>query len=675
MSTKSARKLRLPVITKVVIRNYPLYRGVEGDFVLQHEFPEGVCVVVGVNGQGKTTFLNAIYRAIVGPYEQSKADYSNPGRGQHELLPLKKFSYFSSRIHQDAGAATVDLTLQFGGETVRIVRSLGAKLAIEELWHNRTKLEHADESRWKDLALELSGLSTEYDFYFVVRHFIFFLEDKIPLLWNPSGQFEILRILFLDSQLGRDCASLHDQIMKKDSIYRNARWHYNEKINLEATLRDQLKVDSGVPEELDTNLLRTRISASQETLEQIESEIVSELERNERLDSERFSEEVRLSHARADLELVEREFFARAFPASTEISNVTFGYLLNGETCLVCTNDAAHGAARVRRLLRNNQCPACELALPKNPRLVLPSGVGVRRLEKVEAAVATLASTTERLSRESEESMSRMEALSQQRNDESRTLRSYQARLLAIEKSEQLPDELKKLRYELDVAKRQLDEQASELKRLLSKYAKSLATANLQIERASAKIIKTFRGYSEKFLLDDAHLTYEMHSRTVGQEGARMKFPNFVLKMASPVKAEPSERNDANQVSESQREFIDLAFRMALLDVAVKAHGPAMIAIETPEASLDAVYTERAGLMLRAFTKGSTNRVIATCNINGEAMVGHLLGTFGKERTKVKPKELSNRIINLLDQGAQTAAVRKSRAKYEAALEMAIYGP
>src|SRR5258708_3195230 len=465
MSTKSIRKLRLPANTKVVIRNYPLYRGAKGDLVLEHDVPEGVCVVVGVNGQGKTTFLNAIYRAIVGPYEQSKADYSNPGRGQHELIPLKKFSYFSSRIHQDAGAATVDLTLQFGADTVRIVRSLGAKLAIEELWHNRTKLEHADESRWKDLALELSGLSTEYDFYFVVRHFIFFLEDKIPLLWNPSGQFEILRILFLDAELGRDCASLHDQIMKKDRIYRNTRWHYNEKIDLEATLRDQLKIDGGVAEELDANLLRARVSASTETLEQIQSDIVSELERGDRIDSERFSDHVRLSHTRAELELVEREFFARAFPDSTEISNVTFGYLLNSETCLVCTNDAAHGAARVRRLLRNNQCPACELTLPKNPKLVLPSGVGTKRLEQVEAAVATLAGTVERLSRESEESRDRIESLSKQRNDESKALRSYQARLIAIEKTEQLPDELKKLHDELDIDKRQLDEQASELKR------------------------------------------------------------------------------------------------------------------------------------------------------------------------------------------------------------------
>lgn len=55
MPTKSMRKLRLPVITRVAIRNYPLYRGTDGDFVLEHEVPEGVCVVVGVNGQGKTT--------------------------------------------------------------------------------------------------------------------------------------------------------------------------------------------------------------------------------------------------------------------------------------------------------------------------------------------------------------------------------------------------------------------------------------------------------------------------------------------------------------------------------------------------------------------------------------------------------------------------------------------
>ena len=77
-------------------------------------------------------------------------------------------------------------------------------------------------------------------------------------------------------------------------------------------------------------------------------------------------------------------------------------------------------------------------------------------------------------------------------------------------------------------------------------------------------------------------------------------------------------------VSESQKEFIDLAFRMAVLrahSTAQVTHSAAMIVIETPEASLDSVFVDNAGRMLRNWSKATeqgTNSVIASCNLNRE---------------------------------------------------------
>src|SRR4029077_5127532 len=146
-----------------------------------------------------------LLRMILGPFDPKKADVREPGAKLHELIPLRGFNYFAARIGGDARQSTVSIELTFGSEIVRIVRDLGPRLQIRELWHNKLRLgEDAElpyEERYAELIAEVSGIRTRYDFDFVVRNLLFFLEDKVPLIWNPKGQFEILRILFLDEKL------------------------------------------------------------------------------------------------------------------------------------------------------------------------------------------------------------------------------------------------------------------------------------------------------------------------------------------------------------------------------------------------------------------------------------------------------------------------------------------
>ena len=51
-------------------------------------------------------------------------------------------------------------------------------------------------------------------------------------------------------------------------------------------------------------------------------------------------------------------------------------------------------------------------------------------------------------------------------------------------------------------------------------------------------------------------------------------------------------RDDLSEVSQSQAEFIDLAFRMALMTVAAEG-GSATLIVDAPEASLDFLFAER----------------------------------------------------------------------------------
>jgi hypothetical protein len=55
----------------------------------------------------------------------------------------------------------------------------------------------ATEEAYQQLVAGLSGVDTFYDFHFLVRNLVFYLEDRRPLIWTEDGQFEIARILFI----------------------------------------------------------------------------------------------------------------------------------------------------------------------------------------------------------------------------------------------------------------------------------------------------------------------------------------------------------------------------------------------------------------------------------------------------------------------------------------------
>src|SRR5712692_1527439 len=200
--TSLSQTVRLPVIERVEVTGYPMYPGHAGpEKGVDHAFLPGVNVIVGVNGLGKTTFLNILFRTLVGPFDPRKDDLFEPGAKTHERTELKNFHYFAARIGSDARKATVKLTVSFGKDVLHVTRNLGPKLEILELRANKTVLENPDEARYLLAVREFSGIESDYDWDFVVRNLLFFMEEKVPLIWNPKGQFEILRILFLDSAL------------------------------------------------------------------------------------------------------------------------------------------------------------------------------------------------------------------------------------------------------------------------------------------------------------------------------------------------------------------------------------------------------------------------------------------------------------------------------------------
>ncbi len=80
-------------------------------------------------------------------------------------------------------------------------------------------------------------------------------------------------------------------------------------------------------------------------------------------------------------------------------------------------------------------------------------------------------------------------------------------------------------------------------------------------------------------------------------------------------------RTESHQLSESQRFFLDIALRMALAIYLSKDKNESTLLIDTPEGSLDIAYENRVGNMFADFVTEHKQNIIMTANINASQLL------------------------------------------------------
>jgi hypothetical protein len=175
-------KIKFPVLKRLGVAKYQLFPGQDHNG-LAHDFLPGVTVIVGINGLGKTTLLNIVLRLLTGASEPKKFDAYAPGGGVHEMT-TKDVQVFTQRVLDNASEATAIGEFSFGDDCVLIERRL-KDLSITSLELNGVK-QSGDQETLQSAIVRASGAGDGYDFFYIVRSFTFFLEDKVSLIWNPK---------------------------------------------------------------------------------------------------------------------------------------------------------------------------------------------------------------------------------------------------------------------------------------------------------------------------------------------------------------------------------------------------------------------------------------------------------------------------------------------------------
>lgn len=654
MDTKQLGKVRFPVVRSVEISGYALFPGTDGTG-LSHQFGNGVSVIAGINGLGKTTLLNALLRVLIGPSDVLRENPTDIGSTSHQLISWRSPGYFANRVPDAAVSASISVRVSFGTEWIYVVRRL-RDLGIEQLRHGDAALTPTEET-YQRLVSQLSGVDTFYDFHFLVRNLVFYLEDRRPLVWTDDGQFEIARILFIPGSEATAFSQLYDEIKSVDSRYRNLLTESNRMVR---RLNDQKRAENAQQSNLAAiaSLKDTYVGA-QAALENTDAELEQAIEQERNTSEELRRAQLDLEGAFRDYEGIQQDFFARAFPEASETLHYVYAHLISDGGCIVCGSPAAQKAEELRASVAAGSCPVCESAPAQQERFVARSEVAAERVNQAGQRLEAQRQSLRGLAEQRAEFVAQVDRHLSKRRSILEQLGHLQARLAAL--GARLPaagSAITELEASVKVSQENLEALQKTRNEAVGRFRRMMGAASERIVAAHTTVQEFFRIYVKHFLAETCELNLRNRRRPIGESGQAVDFPGFDVLMTSGVfRDQPRPRETREDISESQKEFIDLAFRMALMRAATREDEGAMLVLETPEASLDSLFVYRAGALLRQFAEEGGelgNMLIASSNLNDANMIPALLGI---DSDPALAKGVPDRVINLLDLAAPNAAM------------------
>lgn len=666
----------LPLIKRLDIDDYLMYPGDAFAPGLHHEFLTGVNVIVGVNGLGKTTLLRTILRILTGPRDLRAGE--ELGGVQRELSRSVDFAEFARRVPDQAATAIATLKFEMNGRTVEVRRSLKDLKLLSfsvdpDLGSLPESLDLEEQYEWA--IVQLSGLVAFYDFVFFLRHVIFFLEDRRGLVWDRWAQTEILQMLFLSSTFQLQYRDALREALSADSAARNTQ----AVLTRERKRLNGLVSAAATSPVVELGLLRTAVEALGSQIADLENE-VDELDKQRR-------EQRRIAESRAHdatiLAQREREvreaLLAQIFPSLSDYGAMTLSYMERGLGCIVCgTKDSDYLKEASKRWLERQHCPVCDappdlqeprpLAQTNRPDLSSDLSELETQRQSMRVAATNAEQSARELNDQYAQSLARRDRLVVDHHEKADQLRVREA--AAREGSS---DQVTAQDDRVRVLEETVADYRATKNTALGRINALMQSLRENVEGFQVSMCEAFNTTIKQFLAEECTLSYRVSPRKIGQFGDNLNvaFPEFVVRMTSGVFRVDSEiRESSESVSESQREFIELSFRMSFLSIAL-ARSPTTLVFDTPEASLDAVFIPRAGRAFSSYaSSGECERiVIAASNLNGTEMIRSMLEV---PEDSAEPVTQQNRIINLLKIAARGRALEVYADQYSKALDASL---
>ncbi|WP_409141904.1 AAA family ATPase [Cellulosimicrobium sp. RS] len=644
---------RLPVLKSVAVNDYALYPGTPTSPGLHTEFSAGLTLVIGANGLGKTTLITMLFRLLTGPFDMQVATAGGAlgtRRIESRRLSTSEAQTFAARVVDGAKGATATLDFSIGDDNYSITRSL-ASLSLDSASKNGQPIEPTEESVQKEVILS-AQVGSFGEWILLLRLLVFYFEDRRALVWDRTAQVQLLRLLFLSTTASNSWSEQFREIVELDSLVRNLTYVINKEERL--IVKNEAAIGSLPELRQQLDLLSEIQQQEQALLESLNDQLVETTSERQNARLSALRAEQALETATRSLQRLELRILRDSFPDSTTTFEYIAAQILTDNVCLTCSSTVPEFSAMMRHRIHTGACPVCNSQFSTRAGASLSAG----RLDEAKRDVATA-------SVQMETAQARRERVEEDYGEILEKVASLSAST-AIRDSEigelirRLPPDqasVQERRHGLNADKARLATHKERLGRLRDAFEATQAGVNRIIAESAGEVKHAFHGYASGFLLEDCGLAWTTFKDRVGESGVQIDFPAFELDMSGAGFQSPVRRSGPESVSESQREFIDLSFRMALMDVATASAGT--LIIDAPESSLDAVFVDRASEVLTRFAKSAGDkRLVVTSNLIDGDLVPDLMARSGVTSSE------SRRVVDLLEIAAPTAATTQMHDAY-----------
>lgn len=666
--------VKLPLYTSVKVSGFQMYPGSPASPGIEHIFSPGLHLIAGVNGLGKSTLLLILYHGLVGPAAIKNDDF---GVAMPEVAANKNVSRFRMRVADGAREATATVQFEIGTDSFLVTRSLHDLSLVS--WELNSVVQARDEMTYTKSISTAMNVGSFSDVLVILNLIVFMFEDRGLLMWSPLAQRNALRALFMAPDDANDLAKKANTVAKANSAYRNLLYISNKDKKKLQKAKQQLTAADALSAEFQTlqrslAAIDERINELKETRDDAEDALDAARETTERA-KYHYDDNIRA------LEVSKLSRVANAFPKSEQSSQYVLARLIGDEECLTCGAEAGPLIDRWIERVGSGNCLICG-SEPSEQETIIPTEVVDKaRVEKLEERLTKARQALDEaleVERECEEARSAAQSgidkavkeqfpLQQRANEIAGFVPPSPPEIEALERKVASDDEtLAGLQKEQKDAER-------DFSAVFSRFRSS-------VDAKADEIRRQFGEKISEFLVERAEISLGTRRGPIGESGQSYDWPTFSLSMTSGTFDAPAPRKSRTEVSMSQGEFIDLAFRLALVTVAAD-DGPASMIFDAPEASLDALFMRRAGAFLSRFTEANErNRLIVTSNLTNADMIPALFGAYEPQQGDPIPKpiprdERASRVINLLEKAAPTSAVSLVGERYGDLLDKALFPP
>lgn len=654
----------LPQLMNVKITNYSLYNK-----DIEYNFIDGINLIIGGNGVGKTTFVNIVKYALIGLYKNDLVVRNYQGEKRFNRETYRNTNvYFRNRMQNlpSDKDASVELKFVLNNCTFYVKRSLYDTILLEASFvengeHNvingepirqdyYSRFENDNEIdknkylqyNYEKAVAQKANMTDFNDFIFFVNQILMFGEDRTTVLWDENIQERLLSNYLNDPVLESERKSCTFDAKYQDSIAR----HKQEEIKAIRRVIEQVSSNfSNAQRAKDTQRITSDIEKHEGRLISLEKD-ASDIHRKAHLIHKKISDiSVSINNKEQEINTLESELLSEYWPGiNPKYMTYKKQYTIN-HICPMCN-------ASIEINSNENAEDTCFLCHGK----ITPSNNN--RVGNLKSELSELLALRQNLE---------LEVLQLEEDLDNIDSNVRRTRLLIFELKNQLrnldgelgfnsgtDDAMEKETSYIAMVKRiqelnqEKDVAQQKCEMLRNKCSDIVSTIEQNLIDSTQKISEIFKEFTEAFLRLPCYLTLDK---------SNIKKINIFI----PV-IDGKIRIDAEELSESQRFFVDYSFRMSIL--AHFYNGPSFYICETPDASLDLSYEENAANTLLKYLE-KANSLIMTSNLNNSTFIMNIIK---------KSKNIN--VLNLLKYGkvSQVQTNHEALQKLSNDIEELVYG-